>query len=224
MNTDFPVLILPGAGSNGTAWTALGETLGTAVVHPLPDLATVVEMATHVVETSDDLVPESILVGASLGAMVALEVARQTPVAGMVLMAAGLGVKVSPEVLAAVKGASPEMLGAIARAGLAAHRTDLHAIREADFVRPERDLLYRHLSALGSHQPTPLAQPPATVVVWGRQDRSVGLGAHLRLAEACRGSLRPLAEVGHCAYLEAPGVVAECTQFVHMQSERRRHQ
>lgn len=226
MSDDFPVpvLLLTGAGSNGTAWTTLRDLLGGSRVEPMPDLPTVVEMADHILATGGDPNPETVLVGASLGAMVAVEIARQTTIAGMVLIAAGPGVKVSPEALTAVKEPTPEALAAIAHAGVAPHRTDLHAARDADFVRPEPDLLFRHLTALGEHQFTPLTDPPATVVVWGRQDRSVGLGAHLRLAEACHGALRPLPDVGHSAYLEAPDVVAECTHFVHMQSKRRRHQ
>lgn len=223
MSYEFPVLALTGAGSNGTAWAPLRERLPDATVRPMPDLPSVVAMADHVLAAEGDLSPETVLVGASLGAMVAVEIARRIKVAGMVLIAAGPGVKVSPDALASVKAPSPQALAAIAHAGVAAHRTDLHAARETDFQRPEPDLLFRHLTALAAHQFTPLDEPPATVVVCGRQDRSVGLGAHLRLAEACHGALRPLGDVGHSAYLEAPDVVAECAQFVHMQSKRRRH-
>jgi pimeloyl-ACP methyl ester carboxylesterase len=205
-------VLLPGAGSAGTVWAGVAEELG-AEARPLPDRPDVVAMAAEVLDSLGSAPDPIVLVGASLGAMVALEIARARPVAGMVLMAAGPGIYVDPRVLARVKDPNVD-LARIARSGLADGREGLVATRLADLRAVPPGLLGRHLGALAAHRPAPLADPPPTVVLWGQEDRSVPLDDHIALAVACRGAIRPLPGVGHAAYLEAPGEVVRWARYL----------
>jgi pimeloyl-ACP methyl ester carboxylesterase len=205
--------IIPGAGSSGTAWSLVQRPLAARVL-PVPDDPDVVSMGRTVTAGLDDVADPLVIAGASLGAMVALEVARHRPVAGLVLMAAGFGVKVGPKVLSMVDENPPELIERMARRGLVQPTADRVEARLLDFGSRGPGVLRRHLHALARYRPTELDDPPATVVLWGEHDRSVPFEDHLELASRCRGALRPLPGSGHCPYLEDPAETIRWMRFV----------
>ena len=201
-------VVLPGAGSAGLAWEEAAEMLGAAII-PVPDAPSVPAMAA-VVESLFAGVPRPrVLIGTSLGGMVALEVARRVPVDALVLIAAGFGITVSDSALEWVAGDAPDLLEKMSRSGLA-DRLDqrVSAIRLEDFRRRGQPVLLRHLTALGDHRPEPLEDPPPTVVIWGEHDSAVPLADHAELAVRCGGVLVPIADAGHAPFLEQPERVA----------------
>jgi pimeloyl-ACP methyl ester carboxylesterase len=205
--------MIPGAGSSGSAWSLVQRPLAARVL-PVPDDPDVVSMGVAVTAGLDDVADSLVVVGASLGAMVALEVARRRPVAGLVLMAAGFGVTVGPKALSIVDENSPELLERMARHGLANPTPDRVKARLLDFESRGPAVLRRHLHALARYRPAELEDPPPTVVLWGEHDRSVPFEDHLELARRCRGVLRPLPGSGHCPYLEDPAETVRWTRFI----------
>src|SRR5690349_20275280 len=111
---EIDYVVLPGAGSAGLVWQAAASELGARVV-PLPDAESVVGMAEAVLP---QLGPQPVLLGASAGAMVALEVARRRPVAAMVLLAAGFGIEVGDAFLSWVEAAPDDLFPKMARASI----------------------------------------------------------------------------------------------------------
>jgi pimeloyl-ACP methyl ester carboxylesterase len=216
------IVILPGAGSAGLAWREVANQLNARVV-PIPDRPSVEQMADDVIASLENVRDTLLLVGASLGAMVALEVARKRAVAGMVLLAAGVGVTVSEQMLRRVETASPDdLLDTISRAGLAHPTDELVTQRRNDFEARGVTTLAHHLRALSKFVPEPLEDPPPVIVLWGQADRSVPFEDHLELAIACQGALRPLPDVAHAAYLEAPQEVVRWTRFLQASVEGER--
>ena len=145
--------ILPGAGSAGVAWKQLAAELD-AVVLPIGDEPDVESMAAAMLTAIDELSRPRVLVGASLGAMVALEVSRRISIDGLVLIAAGFGIKVGDSVLEWVKANPPDLLAKMARIGLA-HPEDqqLRSVREQDFAaHGGQPALLHHLNALAAYR------------------------------------------------------------------------
>jgi len=215
------VVILPGAGSAGLTWETVAARLD-ASIHPLPDLPSVEEIATSLLDELPDS-PELVLVGASLGAMVALELTHRRPIAGLVLLAAGFGVTVSDEVLARFDDPEPNFLARMARGGVAEKTEAMIKARLLDFEARGVDVLAHHLRTLAAYEPTAPSPAVPTVVVQGELDRSVTLADHVELARQCRGVLRPIAGIGHSAYLEAPDEVVRLTQQVIFEAEGAGH-
>ena len=207
-------VLLPGAGSGGSAWDGLRSLVGPSELHQAPDLDSVPAMAEEVIGRLSPDLDRPVLVGASLGAVIAIEIARRVRVAGMVLMASGWGVTVDPEVLSAAESPNPGLLIDWAEADVVDQRPELVASRLKDFEARDAGVLYRHLRALADHRPEPLDPAPPTVVLWGCEDRSVPLRAHAELTAQLSGILVPLPGVGHCAYLEAPDRVAHWVERV----------
>jgi pimeloyl-ACP methyl ester carboxylesterase len=201
-------LVLPGAGSAGLAWEEAAGLLDALIV-PVPDAPDVAAMAAEVEAAVAALPRPRVLIGTSLGAMVALEVARCVEVDALVLVAAGFGITVADSVLEWVGANPPDLLDKMSRSGLA-DRTDerVVAIRLDDFSRRGQPVLLRHLSALGAFRPEPLDDPPPTLVVWGEHDRAVPLTDHAELATRLSGALMPIADAGHAPFLEQPEAVA----------------
>jgi pimeloyl-ACP methyl ester carboxylesterase len=197
-------LVIPGAGSAGLAWEEAAGLLDAPIL-PVPDAPDVASMAAEL-EPAVAAVPRPrVLIGTSLGAMVALELARRVEVDGLVLVAAGFGITVADSVLEWVAANPPDLLEKMSRSGLADRGDErVIAIRLEDFRRRGQPVLLRHLSALGAHRPEPLDDPPPTVVIWGAHDRSVPLADHAQLAVRCRGILVPIADAGHAPFLEQP--------------------
>jgi pimeloyl-ACP methyl ester carboxylesterase len=197
-------VVLPGAGSAGLVWEDAAGRLEADVL-PVPDEPGVVAMAEVVAPTIAALPRPRVVIGTSLGAMVALEVARRIELDGLVLIAAGFGIAVADSVLDWVASDPPGLLEKMARIGLA-DRGDqrLAAVRLADFTARGRQVLLHHLRALAAYRPEPLESPPATVVVWGEHDHGVPLADHAELALRCGGVLVPIAGAGHAPFLERP--------------------
>jgi pimeloyl-ACP methyl ester carboxylesterase len=197
-------LLLPGAGSAGVAWSELAAELDAAVL-PIGDEPDVPGMAAALLPAVTAHVRPLVIVGGALGAMVALELARRTEVDGLVLIAAGLGITVAESVLRWVESDPPDLLAKLARIGLADPlEARLTQIRERDFAARGQATLLAHLRALAAYRPTPLPEPPPTLVLWGERDRGVPLADHVELARALGGALVPIAGVGHAPYLEKP--------------------
>jgi pimeloyl-ACP methyl ester carboxylesterase len=205
-------VVLPGAGSAGLPWRAAAERLQ-ATVLPLPDEGDVLAIATAVEPAIADLPRPRAIVGTSLGAMVALELARRIDVDALVLVAAGFGISVADSVLHWVASDPPGLLEKMARIGLADRGDrELVAIRKADFAARGQRVLLNHLRALATYRPQPLESPPPTVVIWGELDRGVPLADHVQLALRCDGVLVPIAGAGHAPFLERPAETASWIQ------------
>ena len=197
-------LVIPGAGSSGLAWEEAADLLSAPIV-PVPDAPDVAAMAAEVEPEIAAIPRPRVLIGTSLGAMVALEVARRVELDALVLVAAGFGITVADSVLEWVTANPPDLLDKMSRSGLA-DRGDERAIaiRLEDFQRRGQPVLLRHLTALGAYRPEPLEHPPPTVVLWGEHDHAVPLADHAELALRCGGVLVPIAGAGHAPFLEQP--------------------
>jgi pimeloyl-ACP methyl ester carboxylesterase len=202
--SDVSYVVLPGAGSAGLPWRAVAEQLDAEVL-PVPDEPDVAAMAAAVEAAIAALPRPRVVIGASLGAMVALEVTRSVELDALVLVAAGFGITVGESVLGWVASDPPDLLDKMARIGLA-DRSDgeLAAIRLADFETRGQPVLLNHLRALAAYRPEPLEHPPPTVVIWGELDHGVPLADHAELALRCGGMLVPIAGAGHAPFLERP--------------------
>ncbi len=205
--------VLPGAGSTGRPWRAVVDQLD-ALILPVPDEPDVPAMANALVHRCAEVPRPRVLVGASLGAMVALEIARELPVDALVMVAAGFGVTVSDSVLDWVESNPPGLLEKMARAGVGdPDNPDVVAERVADFQARGQAVLLRHLRALKAYVPQATPEPPPTVVVWGCLDRSVPLADHVELALRCRGMLAPISGAGHAPFLERPDETVSWLRF-----------
>jgi pimeloyl-ACP methyl ester carboxylesterase len=197
--------VLPGSGSTGLVWERAAAELPDAIVLPLPDQPSVPAMAALLRPLVQALPRRRVVIGSSLGALVALELARSVPVDALVLVAAGFGIDVHPSVLARIAANPPDLFADMARGVVAApgneQAIDLIA---RDFEDRGAAVLLRHMQVLSEHRPEPLADPPPTLVLWGTEDPGVPLSAHLELALRCHGLLVPIAGAGHLPYLERP--------------------
>jgi pimeloyl-ACP methyl ester carboxylesterase len=197
-------VVLPGAGSAGLPWEIAAAQLEADIL-PVPDAPDVASMAAAIEPAIGAVSRPRVVVGTSLGAMVALEVARRIDVDALVLIAAGFGISVADSVLDWVASNPPDLFEKMARIGLA-DRSDerLAAVRLADFTARGQPLLLNHLRALAAYRPVPLEHPPPTFVLWGEHDRGVPLAAHAELALRCHGVLIPIQDAGHAPFLERP--------------------
>ena len=197
-------VVLPGAGSAGLVWERVAGLLGADVL-PVPDEPGVAAMAAAL-EPAIAAVPRPrVLVGTSLGAMVALELARRVEADALVLIASGFGITVADAVLEWVAANPPDLLEKLATIGLADRGDrELVAIRLADFSARGQPVLLNHLRALAGYRPEPLETPPPTLVLWGEHDHGVSLADHAELALRCGGVLVPVAGAGHAPFLERP--------------------
>ena len=196
--------VLPGAGGSGLSWVQVLEPLGATLLE-VPDERDVPAMAAAIAKSVQEIPRPLVLVGASLGAMVALELARTVPVDALVLIATGFGIEVSDSLLEWVAANPPDLLRKMAKASIV-DREDEEMIElvRRDFAARGQPVLLRHLTALGAYRPEPLEAPPPTLVIWGEGDRSVPLADHVELALRCRGALAPVRGAGHMPFLERP--------------------
>lgn len=196
--------VLPGAGSSGEAWEQVVRELD-ALLLPVGEQPDVASMAKSLLSAVDSLPRPRVILGASLGAMVAVEIARRTRIDALVLIAAGFGITVGDRLLEWVASNPPDLLEKMARAGLAdPGDSELVAVRHRDFLGRGQLVLLAHLRALAAYRPQPLAEPPPTIVLWGEHDRGVPLSDHAELALAMGGALVPIAGAGHAPFLERP--------------------
>ena len=196
--------VLPGAGGSGLSWAQVVEPLGATLLE-VPDERDVPAMAAAVAKSVQELPRPLVLVGASLGAMVALEVARTVPVDALVLIATGFGIEVSDSLLEWVAANPPDLLRKMAKASIV-DREDQEMIElvTLDFAARGQPVLLHHLTALGAYRPKPLDAPPPTLVIWGEGDHSVPLADHVELASRCRGAVAPVPGAGHMPFIERP--------------------
>lgn len=204
-NDSVHYVMFPGAGSAGLTWDTAARELD-ALVLPLGDEPDVASMATALLPRVEGLSRPRVLVGASLGAMVAIEVARRSAVDAMVLMAAGFGVEVSESALQWVQSNPPSLMDKMARLGIGDPRNEsMVSLRREDFeARGGQAVLLRQLQILEAYHPQPLEDPPFTLVLWGPLDRSVPLADHAELAMKMNGLLVPIDGSGHAPFLERP--------------------
>lgn len=197
--------LLPGSGSAGLVWERAAAELGQATVLPLPDAPDVPAMATVLEPLVRRLPQPLVLVGTSLGAMVALELVRTVTVDALVLIAAGFGINVHPSVLARIAADPPDLLREMANGVVADHDdASVTGLITRDFEARGQRVLLRHMHVLAAHRPRPLAEPPPTLVLCGMRDPGVTLDDHAELALRCSGLLVPIADAGHLPYLEQP--------------------
>jgi pimeloyl-ACP methyl ester carboxylesterase len=196
--------VIPGAGSAGIVWEEALALLGGTLL-PVPDEPDVEAMADALRGAVDRLPAPRVLIGASLGAMVALELARTVQVDALVLIAAGYGLEVSDALLDWVAANPPDLFPKMARASIADrdNRAMIDVVTR-DFQSRGQPVLLRHLRALAAYTPQPLPTPPATVVVWGVHDHSVPLADHAELALQCDGVLVGVRGAGHMPFFEQP--------------------
>lgn len=205
LNDSVHYVMFPGAGSAGLTWEAIARELD-ALVLPLGDEPDVASIAQAQLPRVEELARPRVLVGASLGAMVAIEVARRTAVDAMVLMAAGFGVHVSESAIQWVQSNPPGLMDKMAQLGIGEPGNEsLVSLRRKDFeARGGQPVLLRQLQILEAYRPQPLEDPPFTVVLWGPLDRSVPLADHAELAMRMNGLLVPVDGSGHAPFLERP--------------------
>jgi len=194
----------PGAGGGSTLWQPVAERFG-GMVTALPALNSVRAIVDEL-EPSLLLLPAPrILVGNSLGAMVALEAAQRMPVAGLMLIAAGWEFPVSDELIRRVdtrgRLAFPE---SARRCVSPSGSPDLVSAVIADFESRPEGTMARHLRAIRDHQPWIDADvvQPTTLVLGGSHDRSVSLRDHIELAERTGGAFVPLESAAHMPFVD----------------------
>jgi pimeloyl-ACP methyl ester carboxylesterase len=198
------IAVLCGAGSAGLAWEPAASALG-ATVLPAPDEDDVATMAGVLAPEVRALPKPRVVVGSSLGAMIALELARTTAVDTLVLVAAGFGVRVAGAVLDRIAADPPGLLARMAR-GVVADPADTAVVDTVrrDFERRGQPVLLRHMRALAVHVPAPVEAAPPTFVLCGLRDPGVPIADHVELARRCGGAFVPIAQAGHLPYLERP--------------------
>src|SRR5947209_6675075 len=106
--------VIAGAGSAGLTWKEVADELG-ARVFPIPDEPSAPEMAAALEGPISSLPRPRVLIAASMGAMVALELVRRVEVDALVLAAAGYGIDVSERLLDWMSGNPPELFQKMAR-------------------------------------------------------------------------------------------------------------
>jgi pimeloyl-ACP methyl ester carboxylesterase len=193
-----------GSGSAGHVWQPLAAALGGTVLRA-PDEPDVPSMAAALRPEIERLAAPRVVLGASLGALIALELARDTAIDALILIAAGFGIAVAPSVLETIAADAPGMLAHMARGVVADPDDDaIVAGVTRDFEACGPELLLRHMRILSRHTPEPPAGLPPTFVLWGTRDPGVPLADHAQLAIRCSAPLLPVAGAGHVPYFERP--------------------
>jgi pimeloyl-ACP methyl ester carboxylesterase len=201
--------VIPGAGCAGLTWSAITDALDAEVLRP-PDEPDIFAMAAGLEATVAAMPTPRVLIGASMGAMVALEIARHVDVHGLVLVAAGFGITVSDRLIEWMVRNPPDLWHKMAKICLGGR--DDPALLEAivaDYVAGGHAEHIRDSTALKAYQPEPLADPPPTLVLWGMEDPAVPRDDHVDLAVACRGALVPIADAAHVPFLQQPQITLE---------------
>lgn len=196
--------IVPGAGCAGLTWRPIAAPLD-AVILKVPDEREIPAMADGLVAAVEEMPAPRVLIGASFGAMIAVELARRTRVDALVLVAAGWGITVSDRVIERMERAAPDLWHKMARVCIG--RRDDPALIEAivaDYVAGGLREHIRDSTALRDYTPRPLEDPPPTLVLWGVNDPAVPFEDHVELARRCGGALVPIEDAAHMPYLEQP--------------------
>jgi len=183
--------------------------IGEMQVIALPELDTVEAIAEAVAKQLPSTDRPRVLVGASLGAMVGLQLLHTVRFDAFIALATGFGIHVDAQVLDRIRESPEDVLMRTARSSLANRdAADLLEVAAEDLRSQGRDVLISHLSALAAHEPRVPEHPPETVVVWGTGDRSVPMEDHVELARVMHGVVAPVEGAGHLPFLERPEDVA----------------
>jgi pimeloyl-ACP methyl ester carboxylesterase len=212
----------PGSGGGAALWQPVASRFG-GTVFPLPPLDNVDAIADAIEESVRLMPAPRILVGNSLGALVALELAQRLPVAGLMLVAAGWEFPVAEELIQHVDTRGRAAFAESARRCVSpgAEPGHLSAV-VADFESREQGTMSRHLRAIRDHQPRidhSVCQP-TTIVLRGGLDRSVSLRDHLELAERTGGALVPLGSAAHMPFVDHSEEVIRWLERLHVVAVR----
>lgn len=216
------IFALHGAGLHGGIWGGLAPFLGdyqlmteTMPGHredkPGPLLLTIEEMAkTAQKRLSSFALNSVILVGHSMGALIALELAGHPSVGGVILMGASADMKVDASLLDAARNDPPAAQAIIAKAGVAktgqsAAITEMvQAIQSAvDPAAIHADLKACNDYTRGAAMAATIAKP--ALVISGENDRLAPMTQGHDLADHLqRGEFVILSQCGHMMMLEQP--------------------
>ncbi len=196
--------VIPGGGGAGLIWGDLAADLP-AVVLRAPDELTIEAMAARLQDAIAELPRPRVLVGASMGALVALELARRVEIDALALIACGWGIEVSDSVIAWMESDPPDIHQKLSRICLADPRDETKiAALVADYDAGGHERHVRQVKAMRAYTPEPLSDPPPTIVICGLQDSAVPMEDHVELALRCRGVVAPVAGAAHVPFLEQP--------------------
>jgi pimeloyl-ACP methyl ester carboxylesterase len=207
----------PGAGGGSMLWQPVARRFG-GTVHALPDVDGVQAMADWLEASVRSMPGPRILVGNSLGALVALELAQRVPVAGLMLLAAGWRFPVSEELIRKVDTKGRTMFRETARRCVSPESSPEHVEAVvADFASREDGTMSRHLRAIRDHEPRIErgVPQPVTLVLRGGLDRSVSLQDHVELTERTQGALVPLDSAAHMPFVDHPEEVTQWLERLH---------
>jgi pimeloyl-ACP methyl ester carboxylesterase len=207
--TEPSYAVIPGAGCAGLTWSEVAAPLGAEILK-VPDEPDIVAMAAGLEAAVAAMPAPRVLIGASFGAMVALEIARHVEVDALVLVAAGFGITVGRRLIDWMIDDPPDLWPKMAKICLGG-REDPELIEAivADYVAGGLAEHIRDSTALAAHRPEPLPDPPPTLVLWGVNDPAVPRDDHIELAARCRGALVPIADAAHLPFLEQPGATLD---------------
>jgi pimeloyl-ACP methyl ester carboxylesterase len=207
----------PGAGGGSRLWEPIASRFGGAVC-TLPAVDAVHLMADALEEPVRLMPAPRILVGNSLGGLVALELAQRLPVAGLMLLAAGWRFPVSEELIRRVDAEGGSVFAETARRCVSPESSPDHiAAVVADFRSREQGTMSLHLRAIRGHLPRidGGVRQPVTLVLRGGLDRSVSLQDHIELAERTGGALVPVGSASHMPFVDHPEEVIKWLERLH---------
>lgn len=209
---DASFAAIPGGGSVGMAWAEIAASLD-AVILRAPDEASIHAMGDGLVRSIEMLPRPRVLVGASMGALVALEIARQIDVDALVLIACGFGIEVGDSVIKWMERNPSDIHQKLAKICLA-DRQDAAKLATlvADYDACGHERHLRQVKAMAAHTPRALPTPPPTIVIWGMQDSAIPLEDHIELALQCKGAVVPIAGAAHVPFLEQPEATSHWIQ------------
>jgi pimeloyl-ACP methyl ester carboxylesterase len=208
MDANAAYAVIPGAGGVGLTWRSIADELA-AVVLPIPSAPSVESIAQLLGAEVARLPRPRVIIGASSGAVVALEIARAVHVDALLLTASGFGIEVSERLLRWLADDPPGIHDKISRLGLADGGDDAEKLASvvADYDACGASLHVDQLTAIARHRPTSGVARPPGFVLWGDKDRSVPLEHHLQLAEQIGGAVVPLTRCGHQVHVDRPDAV-----------------
>jgi pimeloyl-ACP methyl ester carboxylesterase len=202
--TEASYAIIPGGGGAGLIWSQVAGELG-AVVLSAPDELDIPAMAAGLEGAVTELPRPRVLIGASMGAMISLEIARRVEIDALVLIAAGWGIEVSDSLIKWMERNPPGILEKFSKICLSDPEDAAKvAALVADYEAGGHERHIRQVKAMGAYEPAALSNPPPTLVLWGVNDSAVPLDGHVRLTLECRGALVPIGDAAHVPFFEQP--------------------
>lgn len=230
MTKRMHIMGIPGAGMNAGAWGGLAPHLTEFYFEPLSlpghyalsggkPLPTLAEMVDFVRNRLDGTPEKSIvLMGHSMGALLAMEAAAHAAVAGIVLMGAAQKMPVHQDLLAAAKDDLGKAVEMIIKWGVFRDHPQIGAMRmilAALMREPEPDALYWDLRACNDYQGAPAACNKPVLVIAGEDDKLTPPAESMALAEHLQGKYVAFPSCGHMMMIEKPLETAgEISRFI----------